>query len=196
MLVTDAKGRKLEIRRLTFIEEMDLARALAGNDDGLEWWKTTRQICSVREIDGEMVHFPDAQIQVDALAIELGDEGMAMAELIDATWQFEQTDPPVVLETAMVTRMEAYRIQRIGGRAADVNVWKNIASLAVWVRSINGVPCAMPTDAKSLRAAVKRLDAPGMMLAMSAEQKKAQDEADNEPPPDQKAADLETEAKN
>ncbi len=195
MLVTDSAGRELEIRPLTFLEQMDLALAVASNDDGAEWWKETKQICSVRKIDGKAVHFPDAYLQVEALAMRLDDAGLQAVEIADLTWEWKPADPPIQLEVSIVTRVERFRLKRIGRRAADVHVWQNIAALAFWVRSINGEACQAPTDMKSLRAAVARLDDPGMMTALVDAQRDAaalralemaEDDSD----------DLETDAKN
>jgi hypothetical protein len=78
--VTDAKGRLLEVRLLTALEQLDLLEAAGANAGNAAWLGTALMAFSVRAIDGVPRPSPINRRQVrDAVAV-LGTVGMSAVQ--------------------------------------------------------------------------------------------------------------------
>lgn len=78
--VTDALGRRLQVRKLTALDRLRVFKAagpaLAGNSG---WMGLATLAFSVSAIDGVPVPQPGSEAQVEALVARLGDAGLAAA---------------------------------------------------------------------------------------------------------------------
>jgi len=190
MIVTDSKGRALDIRPLSFAEEMDLAVRCATPQDGALWWYSLKYACSVRTINGAPVHMPYSAAGVPALLDRLGDEALDLAEKTCGAWVFEAAEPAEV-ETKPITKVELIKLLALGGRAADVPVWRGVAATACAIRKVGDEVCAFPKTRAELMAAVERLDQPAVRARLEADAKAAMDAALGQAEEDPKKAEAE-----
>ncbi len=76
--VTDARGRRLSLRRLTALDKLRLFEAagpaLAAND---RWLGMAVLACSVTAIDDIPVPAPASKAMIEAMVQRLGDDGIA-----------------------------------------------------------------------------------------------------------------------
>lgn len=80
VVVTDALGRRLALRRITALDKLRLFKAagpvLAQNEP---WLGMALLACSVHAIDDVPVPMPANEHQIEALVARLGDSGIAAA---------------------------------------------------------------------------------------------------------------------
>lgn len=97
--VTDARGRSLEVKRLSRRETMRLMRQW-GQASNIETWLGNSLLAAcVRGIDGVPVPMPNTVDQVENLADKLDDDGLSAV----ANWIAEQRaneDPQAVRDAA------------------------------------------------------------------------------------------------
>jgi hypothetical protein len=90
IMTTDAKGRKLRVKKLAPLQRMRLFRLLGADNSRNDRYAGLAALAvSVVEIDGVAVSFPTKLAQLEALVEQLGDEGLdasakAMAQLLPA----------------------------------------------------------------------------------------------------------------
>lgn len=76
--ITDAKGRKLTLRKLTVLDQVRLLRAVGGDQARNQpYVEIVTMSASVAEIDGVPVPPPTNERQIDALVSKIGDDGFA-----------------------------------------------------------------------------------------------------------------------
>jgi hypothetical protein len=200
MIVTDSKGRALDIRPLSFAEEMELALRCATPQDGALWWYSLKYACSVRKIGDSPVHMPYSAAGVPALLDRLGDEALDLAEKTCGAWAYEAAEPAQV-ETKPISKVELIKLLAMGGRAADVPVWRGVAATACAIRKIGDEVLEFPKTKEELRERVARLDEPAVRARLEADTKSALERAfgreEEEPKKaEAQAAELEEAAKN
>lgn len=76
----DAKGRKLEMRRLDALEQFDIMEAAGANSTNAPWLGTAIIAACVRSIDDVPVPFPTSRVHIRALVGRLGTEGAAAVQ--------------------------------------------------------------------------------------------------------------------
>ena len=77
---TDSRGRKLTIKKLTLLEEMNLMVAAGANKAAIpKWMQYASVVACVRSIDGERVDMPLTSRILDANVALVGSEGFAAA---------------------------------------------------------------------------------------------------------------------
>ncbi len=74
--ITDAKGRRLGIRELDVMEELDLYEIAGPNSTNGPWLGTAMMVCTVRAINGSSQPFPRTQDQVKAALTRIGRDGI------------------------------------------------------------------------------------------------------------------------
>lgn len=78
VMITDAKNRRLKLKRPTILQESRLIRVLGEDAENPTYLNAyALPAAMVVEIDGEPVNFPSNQIQLDAVLQRLDREGMA-----------------------------------------------------------------------------------------------------------------------
>jgi hypothetical protein len=81
-VLTDAKGRKLTLRKLTVLDQARMLRAIGSRDpkqaQNQPYVQLVECACMVEAIDGVPVVMPNNEAQIDALLGKLGDEGTAV----------------------------------------------------------------------------------------------------------------------
>ena len=76
--VTDAKGRKIALRKLTVLDQGKLLRAVgADNARNQPYVEIVTMSASVLSIDGVPAMIPTNERQIDAVIDRIGDEGFA-----------------------------------------------------------------------------------------------------------------------
>ncbi len=76
--LTDALGRKLQVRKLTALDQLKLYRAIgAAHSANQQVFWMSSAAASVSHIDGLRMKFPTTQDDIDDLVGRLGDEGLA-----------------------------------------------------------------------------------------------------------------------
>jgi hypothetical protein len=171
MRITDDAGRVLEVRRLSAIEEFDAAARIGRPGDSAAWWGIVKQVCAVRTIDGSLVHTPASRGEINTLKKRLGPEGVrAVLKVFAQEQQDEAADvAPAKLVFRIADEVEIIDMLEIGGALADVVPWRGLAFTACGVREVDGTTFAFPSSMEDLRAAVKRLDDPAVMKALTQE---------------------------
>lgn len=77
-IVTDAKGRKITLRKLTIVEQVRLLRAMGPVQASNEpYSQVVNMAAMVSDIDGIPVPFPINEVQIDAAIKVIGDEGFS-----------------------------------------------------------------------------------------------------------------------
>ena len=81
-VLSDAKGRKLTLRKLNVRDQARMLRAIGSRDprqaENQPYVQMVECACMVAELDGVPVPMPVKEDQIDALLDRLGDEGMAV----------------------------------------------------------------------------------------------------------------------
>lgn len=82
-LVTDSRGRTIQARKVGPLERLRLFKAIGPQNSKNEQYLGYAMLAaSCSAIDGDPVHFPTSELQVEAIVTRLGDEGMeAMSQL-------------------------------------------------------------------------------------------------------------------
>jgi hypothetical protein len=73
--VTDKLGRKIGIRQLTVLQEMRLLKILG--EFNSSYFNLCAQLARVAEINGEVVHVPNSEREIEVIGQRLGREGLA-----------------------------------------------------------------------------------------------------------------------
>jgi hypothetical protein len=81
-VLTDARGRKLTLRKLSVLDQARMLRAIGSRDpkqaQNQPYVQLVECACMVGAIDGVPVLMPNNEVQIDALLGRLGDEGAAV----------------------------------------------------------------------------------------------------------------------
>lgn len=174
MIVKDAAGRELDIRPLTYQEEMTLAAGVGSPADSSVWWTMVKRACAVRSIAGVLIHMPQTRNQIKLLTKRLGVDGLKAVAKGLSEWVTE-TAPPVALVYRNVDEVELIDLLEIGSTFSDVPTWRGVAWLAAGIRKIGDEDIEFPSDLKSLRALVARLDDPAVQAALAGHDASAED---------------------
>jgi hypothetical protein len=94
--VTDSKGRSIGLRQLTVVEEMRLLKVLGEYNPS--YYNFCSQVARVTEIDGQKIHLPNNEREIEALAARLGKEGVAalMGSIVDAAEASEDKEREIL----------------------------------------------------------------------------------------------------
>lgn len=71
----DKNGRAITLRKLSVLQSMQLLKLLGGNNDAYYQW--CMNVARVADIGGEGIAIPQSEMQIEATAQKLGDEGVA-----------------------------------------------------------------------------------------------------------------------
>ena len=75
--VTDAKGRKIGVRKLKVLERINMLKLIgSGNSDNLLYVSSVTPAFLVTSIDGDPVQKPSNELQLNALLQRLDDDGL------------------------------------------------------------------------------------------------------------------------
>ncbi len=72
MIVTDSKGRAIEVRRLTMVEQFDLASRIGQPNDSAVWWRMVCEVCAALFLASEEIEATKRQQMVQAIGEALG----------------------------------------------------------------------------------------------------------------------------
>jgi hypothetical protein len=77
-VATDAKGRKLTLRKLNILDQVRLLRAIGPSQASNQpYYDIVMAAASVSDIDGLPIPMPTNERQIDAAIARIGDEGFA-----------------------------------------------------------------------------------------------------------------------
>jgi hypothetical protein len=78
VVLTDAKGRKLTLRKITVLEQVRMLRAIGpAQSENQPYFQMVECACMVAQIDELPMMMPNNEQQIDAVISRLGDEGMS-----------------------------------------------------------------------------------------------------------------------
>jgi hypothetical protein len=77
-VITDAKGRKITLRKLNVLDQVKMLRAIGPRQaENQPYFQLVECACMVDAIDGVPLMMPANEQQIDAAIGRLGDDGMA-----------------------------------------------------------------------------------------------------------------------
>jgi hypothetical protein len=167
MIVQDAAGRDLDVRPISFQEEMTLAAGVGSVNDSATWWRLVKRACAIRSIAGAMVHMPQTRNQIKLLTKRLGPDGLRAIDAALQGWSSEAVEP-AALEYQPVDEVELIDLLEIGGGLSDIPTWRGIAWLAAGIRKVGDEVVEFPSDMQALRKLVARMDEPAVRAAFEA----------------------------
>jgi hypothetical protein len=148
---------KLEVKRPTYAELLQLAEDVGRPGMGAEYWEHCRIAAAVRSIDGTPIMFPQADGHVERIIGKLGDKGVVKVGKALNEAPAPDADQVNDVTVLPIDGVERVRLARICGSLADIRPWWITVYTACCVRAVNGTPVTFPTTLKEVRGLVKSL---------------------------------------
>lgn len=81
-VLTDARGRKITIRKINVLDQVKLLRAIGPTQSSNQpYVQIVMMVASVADIDGVPLAMPTNETHIDALVRRIGDEGFAVLQV-------------------------------------------------------------------------------------------------------------------
>ncbi len=85
--LTDARGRKITVRRLGVLDQARMLKAIGGEQSGNEAFvRIATAACMVSHVDGVLFPMPRTEAEVEAAIGRMGDEGYLSVIIQHAKW--------------------------------------------------------------------------------------------------------------
>jgi hypothetical protein len=92
--VTDTKGRKIRLVKPSPLAQFRILKAI-GSENAMNgaYVMSIMPLLFVADIDGEVVHFPASDAEVEAIIMRLGDDGLvAVTQAISERWGGQESE--------------------------------------------------------------------------------------------------------